>query len=172
MKRQWALTTLSQEDLTQPNFVVSTRTESRREMPQSKSNQDLVRTRMVPRIEDNLPVPDANIAEDSSKSVSNLHTKEEGGRSPIQNIATSPTNKAGVSPLSSHDTLKVAKRSISSLPSKYLSEFFPLIKLEPMQALNRNHQYTIKLEYVPPISRQMSRRTQRRLNSLPKCQSF
>ena len=94
MKRQWALTTLSQEDLTQPNFVVSTRTESRREMPQSKSNQDLVRTRMGPRIEDNLPVPNANIAEDSSKSVPNLHANEEGRTSPKQNVATSPTNKA------------------------------------------------------------------------------
>ncbi len=33
---------------------------------------------------------------------------------------------------------------------------------------NKKNQYTIKLEYVPPISRQMSRRTQRRLNALPK----
>ena len=170
MKRQWALTTLSQEDLTQPNFIVSTRTESRRGMSQSqsRSDQDLVRTHMGPRSQDNLPVPSADIPEDSSKSVPNLHANEKGKKSPKQNAATSPTNKADNSPLSSHDTLKVAKRSISSLPSKYLSEFFPLIKLEPMQSLNRNHQYTIKLEYVPPISRQMSRRTQRRLNSLPK----
>ena len=96
MKRQWALTTLSQEDLTQPNFIVSTRTESRRGMSQSqsRSNQDLVRTRMGPRSEDNLPVPSANIPEDSSKSVPNLHANEKGRTSPKQNVATSPTNKA------------------------------------------------------------------------------
>ena len=167
MKRQWALTTLSQEDLAQPNFVVTTRTESRGEMPQSKSSQELVRTQVVPGREDNLSAPNVDIAQDSSKSVTTLHTKKEGKRSPKED-ATSPTRKGDVSPLSSPDTLKIAKRSISSLPSKYLSEFFPSLKLEPMPPLNRNHQYTIKMEYVPPISRQMSRRTQRRLNSLPK----
>ena len=169
MKRQWALTTLSQEDLTQPNFIVSTRTESRRGMSQSqsRSDQDLVRTHMGPRSQDNLPVP-VLIYLKILQNLFQIYTPmKKEKKSPKQNAATSPTNKADNSPLSSHDTLKVAKRSISSLPSKYLSEFFPLIKLEPMQSLNRNHQYTIKLEYVR-AHKSANVSTQRRLNSLPK----
>ena len=94
MKRQWALTTLSQEDLTQPNFVVTTRTESRGEMPQSKSSQELVRTQVVPGRGGNLSAPNVDIAEDSSKSVTTLHTKREGKWSSKKEGKRSPKQDA------------------------------------------------------------------------------
>ena len=58
------------------------RISARKSQSQSRSNQDLVRTRMGPRIEDNLPVPSADIPEDSSKSVPNLHANEKGKKVP------------------------------------------------------------------------------------------
>ncbi len=171
MKRQWALTTISIDDLNQPSFQVQIQPPTITYNKNTKSQQDLVVKTISPEVN---PIKVLDLSKSTPILPINTSTNKQLNDISLSSSSPSPKQLSPIQ-LSPSDnknnksyTRKMTKRSLASLPSQYLSEFFPLIKSEPIAQIDKTKQYTIKLEYVPPISRQMSRRTQRRLNSLPK----